>query len=142
MKSYLRFLSRNKLYTAIEVVGLSLALAFVIVLSSYIVNDMSVNKVLKNTDDVYLVHAIDNATCYDEIPGLYGLMPEILSSFTFVQSGRNPSLFEDLTTASYGEKKMNVAILGVSDTFFDFFTFPRSEGDPGNVLTSRNRVAI
>ena len=46
MKSYLRFLSRNKLYTAIEVVGLSVALAFVIVLSSYIVNDMSVNKVL------------------------------------------------------------------------------------------------
>ena len=44
MKSYLRFLSRNKLYTAIEVVGLSLALAFVIVLSSYIVDDMSVNK--------------------------------------------------------------------------------------------------
>ena len=34
MKSYLRFLERNKLYTAIEVVGLSLALAFVIVLSS------------------------------------------------------------------------------------------------------------
>ena len=142
MKSYLRFLGRNKLYTAIEVVGLSLALAFVIVLSSYIVNDMSVNKVLKNTDDVYLVHAIDNATCYDEIPGLYGLMPEIVSSCTFVQSGRNPSLFEDLTTASYGENKMNVAILGVSDTFFDFFTFPLSEGDPENVLTSGNSVVI
>ena len=30
MKSYLRFLSRNKLYTAIEVVGLSVSLAFVI----------------------------------------------------------------------------------------------------------------
>ena len=142
MKSYLRFLGRNKLYTAIEVVGLSLALAFVIVLSSYIVNDMSVNKVLKNTDDVYLVHAIDNATCYDEIPGLYGLMPEIVSSCTFVQSGRNPSLFQDLTTASYGENKMNVAILGVSDTFFDFFTFPLSEGDPENVLTSGNSVVI
>ena len=142
MKSYLRFLGRNKLYTAIEVVGLSLALAFVIVLSSYIVNDMSVNKVLKNTDDVYLVHAIDNAACYDEIPGLYGLMPEIVSSCTFVQSGRNPSLFQDLTTASYGENKMNVAILGVSDTFFDFFIFPLSEGNLENVLTSGNSVVI
>ena len=54
MRSYLRFLSRNRLYTAIEVVGLSVALAFVILLSSYIVDDMSVNKVLKNTDNVYL----------------------------------------------------------------------------------------
>ena len=68
MKSYLRFLSRNKLYTAIEVVGLSLALAFVIVLSSYIVNDMSVNKILKNTDDIYLVHKPEESTVYSEIP--------------------------------------------------------------------------
>ena len=30
MKSYLRFLSRNKLYTAIMAVGLSVALALVI----------------------------------------------------------------------------------------------------------------
>ena len=52
MKSYLRFLSRNKLYTAIEVVGLSVALAFVIVLSSYILNDMSVNRELENTEDI------------------------------------------------------------------------------------------
>ena len=44
MKSYLRFLSRNKLYTAIEVVGLSVALAFVIVLGSYIIDDMTVGK--------------------------------------------------------------------------------------------------
>lgn len=34
MKSYLRFLGRNKLYTAIEVVGLSIALAFVIILGA------------------------------------------------------------------------------------------------------------
>ena len=54
MKSYIRFIARNKLYTAIEVVGLSVALAFVILLSSYIVDDISVNKVLKNTDNVYL----------------------------------------------------------------------------------------
>ncbi len=30
MKSYLKFLSRNKLYTAIEAVGLAVSLAFVI----------------------------------------------------------------------------------------------------------------
>ena len=35
MKSYLKFLSRNKLYTAIEAVGLVLSLAFVIILGSY-----------------------------------------------------------------------------------------------------------
>ena len=66
MKSYLRFLSRNKLYTAIEVVGLSLALAFVIVLSSYIVDDMSVNKALnkcvsEGTFAQYVAQALEQA---------------------------------------------------------------------------------
>ncbi len=36
MKSYFKFLSRNKLYTAIEALGLSLSLAFVILLGTYV----------------------------------------------------------------------------------------------------------
>lgn len=143
MKSYLRFLSRNKLYTAIEVVGLSLALAFVIVLSSYIVDDMSTNNVLKNTDDIYLVHNGGNAYSFQEFPALYELMPEIESSCSMVQSGLNrKSLFGKLTTASYGDKQTNVSTFGVSDTFFDFFTFPFSEGNPENALALRNSVVI
>ena len=36
MNSYLKFLSRNKLYTAIEAVGLIVSLAFVILIGSYV----------------------------------------------------------------------------------------------------------
>ena len=36
MRSYLKFLSRNKLYTAIEAVGLSVSLAFVIISFCYV----------------------------------------------------------------------------------------------------------
>ena len=42
MKSYLRFLSRNKLYTAIEFVGLAVSLAFVILVGSYVVQQYKV----------------------------------------------------------------------------------------------------
>ena len=141
MKSYLRFLSRNKLYTAIEVVGLSFALAFVIVLSSYIVNDMSVNSILKDTDDIYLVHSTGRSDIFDEVPQLYEAMPEIESSCGMVMS-KNASLFQDISTASYGENSMNVRIMGVSETFFDFFTFPLAEGNPHNALVSRSNVVI
>ena len=37
MRSYLKFLSRNKLYTAIEFIGLAVSLAFVILTGSYVV---------------------------------------------------------------------------------------------------------
>ncbi|MBO7495851.1 MAG: ABC transporter permease, partial [Salinivirgaceae bacterium] len=42
MKSYLKFLSRNKLYTAIEAVGLIVSLAFVILIGSYVVQQYQV----------------------------------------------------------------------------------------------------
>ena len=57
MKSYLRFLSRNKLYTAIEVVGLSVALAFVVFIATFVVSEMGYDKELKNTDNIYLSHS-------------------------------------------------------------------------------------
>ena len=40
--TYLKFLSRNKLYTFIEVFGLSVALGFVILLASYARTEFSV----------------------------------------------------------------------------------------------------
>ena len=42
MKSYLKFLSRNKLYTAIEAVGLAVSLSFVILIGSYVVQQNEV----------------------------------------------------------------------------------------------------
>ena len=142
MKSYIRFLSRNKLYTAIEVVGLSIALAFVIVLSSYILNDMSVNRELDDTDDIYLVHRVGSYETFKEVPNLYEKMPEIESFCNFLQSGRETSMYGELTVASYGDNKMDVRIMGASETFFEFFTFPLSEGDPKNVHAAKNNVVI
>lgn len=55
MKTYFRFLGRNKLYTFVTAVGLSVSLAFVILLGSYIVDDMSCDKVLGDMENVYLV---------------------------------------------------------------------------------------
>ena len=44
MKSYLKFLSRNKLYTAIEAVGLAVSLAFVIIIGSYVWQQFAVTR--------------------------------------------------------------------------------------------------
>ena len=44
MKSYLKFLSRNKLYTAIEFIGLAVSLAFVIIIGSYVWQQFAVTR--------------------------------------------------------------------------------------------------
>ena len=143
MKSYLRFLSRNKLYTAIEVVGLSLALAFVIILGSYIMNEISINKGLKNTDEIYLCHLDSYPETQEFIPEIYDKIPDIENKCNIV-FGNNQikSLYTFPTMASYKDNQVNVKIIGVSDTFFDFFSFHLAEGDCKTVLNSENNVVI
>ena len=59
MKSYFKFLSRNKLYTAIEAFGLSVALGFVIILGAYTTMEYSVGKGNENTKESYAVGSGD-----------------------------------------------------------------------------------
>ena len=62
MKSYLRFLSRNKLYTAIEVVGLSIAIAFAIPMLCYNNSVRQISKGHENYENIYSV-------CFDQLQG-------------------------------------------------------------------------
>lgn len=48
LNSFLKFLSRNKAYTAIDVFGLSVSLMFVILIAVYTVQELSVDKYHKN----------------------------------------------------------------------------------------------
>ena len=55
MKSYFRFLSRNKLYTLINVVGLVVSLMFIILLGDYTWRQYSIDSWHKNADRIYLM---------------------------------------------------------------------------------------
>ena len=55
MKSYLKFLSRNKLYTAIEAVGLVISIAFVILIGNYVWQQYSIAHENPIGDRVYAV---------------------------------------------------------------------------------------
>ena len=53
MKSYLKFLSRNKLYTAIEALGLIVSLAFVIIISCYVWQQLAITRETPGYKSVY-----------------------------------------------------------------------------------------
>ena len=55
MKSYFRFLSRNKLYTLINVVGLVVSLMFIILLADYTWRQYSIDSWHKNADRICLI---------------------------------------------------------------------------------------
>ena len=62
MKSYLKFLSRNKLYTAIEAVGLAVSLAFVIIIGSYVIQQFEVKYENPNWKDVYTFAMVEDGS--------------------------------------------------------------------------------
>ena len=54
MKSYFRFLSRNKLYTFINIAGLVVSLMFIILMGDYTWRQYSIDSWHKNADRIYL----------------------------------------------------------------------------------------
>ena len=56
MKSYLRFLARNKLYTAIEVVGLSVSLALVMIIGCHAWNMNTLTWNIPDHDKIYALN--------------------------------------------------------------------------------------
>ncbi len=75
MKSNLRFLSRNKLYTAIMAVGLSIALAFVLLIGTFVWQQYSV---ARNCEDYKRIYSIGRNTGERKILGLRYDAPGIL----------------------------------------------------------------
>ena len=55
MKSYFKFLSRNKLYTAIEAVGLIISLALIIVIAISVRDQLSIAHGPKESGDLFFM---------------------------------------------------------------------------------------
>ena len=78
MKSYLRFLSRNKLYTAIEILGLSVSIAVAVPLLSYLLRLNEVNHSHPHHENIYSL-SVARMQCSSPNIGQYILenIPEI-----------------------------------------------------------------
>ena len=55
MKSYFRFLSRNKLYTLINIAGLVVSLMFIILMGDYTWRQYNIDSWHKNAERIYLM---------------------------------------------------------------------------------------
>jgi len=120
MKSYLRFLSRNKLYTAIEVVGLSAALAFVLIIGSYLWQEYSISHENPDYERIYFP--------FQGMPyGIYEPMreqiPEI-EEVTFINT------MDDVVMES-GEESFVTRGLAVRGDFFEILDYEFLIGDAG-----------
>ena len=83
MKSYLRFLSRNKLYTAIEILGLSVAIAVTIPLLSYM---LKINETNRSHPDHENIYSLSVARMQCSSPGIGKYLQENIPEIEIVSS--------------------------------------------------------
>lgn len=133
--TYLRFLSRNKLYTFIEVFGLSVALGFVILLASYARTEFSVGAKQPLSQRLYVVGAGDSfgmtlGTSEEFFPSI----PEI-KGWTRICDGGNADIM-------VGDDYFQAAEASIDTNFFKFFDYRLTGCPKEKVLENEDEVIL
>jgi putative ABC transport system permease protein len=142
-KTAFRNLPRNKIYSLINIAGLSLGLACAILIMLYVKDEVSYDRFHKNVSRIYRidrqqtkgdgsVHS-SSYTGYFQGPRFSAKIPEIQSFVRF-----DPGQVDIKTDADIQSQ----AVCFVDANFFFVFTFPLISGDPKTVLTQPNSVVI
>ena len=133
--TYLRFLSRNKLYTFIEVFGLSVALGFVILLASYAKTEFSVGAKQPLSRQLYVIGAGNSfgmtlGTSEEFFPSV----PEI-KAWTRISYGGTADVM-------VGDDYYQAAEISVDTNFFKFFDYRLTGCPKDNVLENEDEVIL
>ena len=133
--TYLKFLSRNKLYTFIEFFGLSAALGFVILLASYARTEFGVGASRRCSDNIYAVGTGDFigmtlGTADEFFPSI----PEIREYTVFVD--------EVKSNIMSGDEWYSADEASVDTNFFKMFPYRLEGCSPDHVLENADEVIL
>lgn len=127
MSSYLKFLSRNKLYTAIEAVGLAVSLAFVVIIFCYVAQQIAVTRENPHRKEIYGV-AIQNRMLYQ-----YGMKETIGESIPEINAITEFGWIYGTEMRCDGQMLRLAQVLGCDRDFFDLFPVQFAEGQPEQI---------
>lgn len=149
LKVGIRSILKSKLYSFINAVGLSIAIAFSVLIYLYIQDENSFDQFHTNKDRIYRVHKVrtnfepdeDGETVFKSAwlqtgvaPTLKEEAPEVIAATGFNSGGS--AIF------SVVEKVFNESITFVHPDFFKMFDFQALHGDPQSWLSDPAQVVL
>lgn len=138
MKSYLKFLSRNKAYTAIDVFGLAISIMFVVLIGCYTWQESHIDKQHTKADRMYYLgldfdgNKVMGGHWYEQVL-LKDKFPEIESS---------TAIYRDSRWLSYNDNEIKTECYFVDSTFYDIFDFKLIQGDPKTALNNPSNIIV
>lgn len=134
MKTFLNFLKHNRLYTAINLVGLALSMAFILLLAVYVQKQLNTDSFQEKADRIILVANEFYASAYHLQDYLIERYPEIESTTGF--------LTENNIEIKLREETLYSSVNFADSTFFDIFSFKVIDGDKESFRHSRNNIVV
>ena len=139
LRSYFTFLSRNKIYTAVNVFGLAVSLTFVIIIGLYTWQETSINRQHSKAKRIYNIGLMSNdsigtANCHHIVQRyLRDRYPEIEKTCGFTTE--NMKLKDR-------DNFVNVNVMETDSTFFDMFDFPLLYGNRATCLMQKGNIVL
>lgn len=136
---------RNKFYTSLNLIGLTIGIACCLLIILFIKDELSYDRFNEKADNIYRVTAkflVGSQNHWAPIgppvgKGLVDAIPEIEQAVRFYPVGGNFNIFD------HDGKKLKVTKGVYSDsTLFDVFTYPLKFGDPKTALVEPRSLVI
>ncbi|HEY4787899.1 MAG TPA: FtsX-like permease family protein, partial [Bacteroidales bacterium] len=126
---------RNKLYAAITILGFSISLVFVILLSAYVKKEYSVDRFQINKNRIYrLVHDSYSGFAPPTGPLLAEKFPDV-ACYTRIFNAEG-------FTSGMNDEKFSISYLMADSAFFSMFSFQLLEGRPETVLKDKKSIVL
>ena len=139
-----RSLIRNKLFSFVNVLGLSLGMIVCILILQYVRFELSYDRFHRNSEDIYRVATrvtLQNEVINHETNTYEGIAKTLKEEFPEVKAATSIGGFNsDNMFVRYQDEQQKLKPLlsfegyRVDDAFFDVFSFPFLKGDPHAVL--------
>ena len=139
MKSFLNFLGKNKLYTFIEVVGMAVALAFVIFIATFVSTQLMRDSEIKGRN-IYVSRSermfIGCGTLKEQLDGRFAEVEDICRMF-------DNQIFGGVAmSVRYDNVDERADVLIVDENFFEMLPYTLLEGSAESVLASVQSVVV
>ncbi|OUP26322.1 ABC transporter permease [Bacteroides sp. An19] len=135
MKTYFTFLERNKLFTFVNVAGLSISLMFVLLIANMVTRQLTVEKDQRDADRIFVFANGNHGTAHYLIgEKLQSRYPEVEDWCSYTSGAISYTLIE--------EKPVNIRLLISRKNFFQFFSYKLIEGNPEQVLLSNTSIVL
>lgn len=148
MKSYFNFLRRNKAYSAINLLGLSISLTLLMLIGSYVWHETSMDRWQSNADNIYALCYADSTGSGELLLGsawamqhrLRDQFPEIINSCAVTDP--NTQMIPNPNSTGPSDQDLRTDFLLVDSTFFSVFDFELEAGDRRTVLSDPRSAVI